>query len=572
MGDFMVFNEINENIEAFDEITNAIIIIDKMGNIQCINQRAAELLETSAERARGQFINNIYADSDLLRINDTKVIEKDVRIHIHKHVCLTSRIPLYADGEHVGTMAIFDDVTKLEQLNMKLEAEQSEMTLIKTILELAYDGLIVVDKEGHITMMSNAYKHFLGLEDDEIIGKHVTDVIPNTRMHIVSETGIPEINDFQEIKGDYMVATRIPYYSEGKLAGAIGKVIFRNVSELRDINKKYSKIEQELKSLRSEISSLHQSKYTLDHIITTNEEMNKMKNYVRKVSHTKSNVLIQGESGTGKELFAHAIHYESQRRDNAFVSVNCAAIPEHLLESELFGYEKGAFTGAHKNGKIGKFELADQGTIFLDEIGDMPLQMQAKILRVLQEGEVERVGSNHPKDIDVRVIAATNKDLKEMVEEKTFREDLYYRLNVINLVIPPLRDRKEDIIALSRHFLDNLNQENHGKVKGISEKAQFQLTSYEWKGNIRELRNVIERAYNIIEGEEVIEVYHLPMQIKGTNDNNKGEPLRNMMEKIERRLLLERLICFNGNKTQTAKDLGISRMALHKKIEKYDLK
>lgn len=255
-----------------------------------------------------------------------------------------------------------------------------------------------------------------------------------------------------------------------------------------------------------------------------------------------------------------------------FIKVNCAAIPEHLLESELFGYEKGSFTGADKNGKIGKFELADQGAIFLDEIGDMPLQMQAKILRVIQEGEVERIGSNSPKQIDVRIIAATNRNLKLMVEERTFREDLYYRLNVINLSVPPLRERKEDIILLSRHFVDQLNHENQGNVKGLSEKAQMQLISYDWKGNIRELKNVIERAYNIIEGEELIQPWHLPAHIYSGKEVSTGEPLKDLVDAAEKKIILERLIAFKGNKSKAAADLGISRMALHKKLEKFNMK
>ncbi|MBF4693651.1 sigma 54-interacting transcriptional regulator [Fusibacter ferrireducens] len=566
------FSCVLENQNVFEEITNAIILVDHEGRVKNINERAIQLLNIPIEQAIDKPILEVYAESKLMDTFKTLTVDHDVSIVINGRHCITSRIPVFEGGKPVGAIAIFDDVTKYEALNEKLKADQSEMVILKSILELAYDGILVVDLNGNITMISNAYKRFLGLEDDEVIGKHVTQVIPNTRMHIVAKTGVPEINDFQEIRGDYMVATRIPYYVDGKQAGAIGKVIFRNVSELHNINKKYTKIEQELRNLRSEISSIHKAKYTFEQIITSNDQMNKLKHQAKKIAYTKSNVLIQGESGTGKELFAHAIHQESNRHDMPFISVNCAAIPEQLLESELFGYEKGAFTGADKNGRIGKFELADLGTIFLDEIGDMPLQMQAKILRVLQEGEVERVGSNRPKQIDVRVIAATNRNLLEMVEAKQFREDLYYRLNVINLKIPPLRDRKEDVMLLSKHFIDQLNQQDHGKVRGISEKAQFLLSHYQWQGNIRELRNIIERAYNIMEGDDFIQPYHLPAFMKTTELDYTGEPLKHMMEIYEKKLLLERLIYFKGNKTKTAGDLGISRMALHTKLEKYDLR
>lgn len=566
------FNCIVENQNVFEAIKNAIILVDHEGIVKNINHRALELLDLPLAKAINKPILEVYKDSKLMETFKTLSVDRNVRIDVNGKHCITSRIPVFEKGIPVGAIAIFDDVTKFEALNEKLEADRSEMAILKSILELAYDGIVVVDIKGNITMISNAYKRFLGLEEDEVIGKHVTEVIQNTRMHVVAQTGVPEINDFQEIRGDYMVATRIPYYVDGKLAGAIGKVLFRNVSELHSINKKYTKIEQELRNLRSEISSIHKAKYTFEQIISSNDQMMKLKHQAKKIAHTKSNVLIQGESGTGKELFAHAIHQASNRHDMPFISVNCAAIPEQLLESELFGYEKGAFTGADKNGRIGKFELADLGTIFLDEIGDMPLQMQAKILRVLQEGEVERVGSNRPKQIDVRVIAATNRNLKEMVEAKEFREDLYYRLNVINLSIPPLRERKEDVILLSKHFIDQLNQQDHGKVRGVSEKAQFLLTNYHWQGNIRELRNIIERAYNIMEGDDYIQPYHLPAFMKSVEQDYSGEPLRHMMEIYEKKLLLERLIYFKGNKTKTAEDLGISRMALHTKLEKYDLR
>lgn len=565
------FTSLEENVALFEAVKDGIVIVDAEGTIRCINRRARELLGALERTAVGEPIVSIYEASKLPEVVETGTGVYDANITLGGRHCLTSRVPLYSGGTVVGAAAIFDDITKYETLSQRLEAERGEMSILKSVLELAYDGILVVDTEGRITMISDAYKRFLGVEGDALIGKHVTEVIENTRMHIVAQTGVPEINDFQEIRGDYMLATRIPYYVDGKLAGAIGKVIFRNISELHSINKKYTKIEQELRNLRSEISSIHYAKYSFDQIITANAQMDTLKKQAEKIAPSRSNILIQGESGTGKELFAHAIHKASRRSDRPFVSVNCAAIPEALLESELFGYEKGAFTGADKNGRIGKFELADEGTLFLDEIGDMPLQMQAKILRVLQDGEVERVGSNRPKQVDVRIIAATNKNLKEMVAEKLFRADLYYRLNVMNLHIPPLKERRDDVILLSSHFIDRLNAQNHGKVRGIAEKTQLLMRQYHWPGNIRELRNIIERAYHIMEADQEIQPYHLPAFLKAADPDYTGDPLKMMMETYEKKMLLERLIYFNGNKTKTAKDLGISRMALHKKLEKYNL-
>lgn len=566
-----LFDVLIENKHMINELSNAVIVIDKDAMVRCINDRALELLDVSMATAINQHIKTVYSETALDQTVKTGVIERDLKFTIHDRTCIASRIPLYADGEIVGAISIFDDITRIEQLNNHIKESRSEVAILKTVLEIAYDGILVVDAGGYITMISDAYKKFLGIPSDEVIGKHVTEVIENTRMHIVAKTGVSEINDFQEINGDYMVATRMPYYVDGQLAGAIGKVIFRNVSELQSINKKYTKVEKELKNLRSEISNLHRAKYSLHQIISNDMEIKKLKFQVKRLAQSKSNVLIQGESGTGKELFAHALHMCSTRKDMPFIKVNCAAIPEALLESELFGYEKGSFTGADKNGRIGKFELADQGTIFLDEIGDMPLPMQAKILRVLQEGEVERIGSNAHIHVDVRIIAATNRNLKQMVQEKTFREDLYYRLNVINFSIPPLRNRKNDIILIANHFLEKFNQDNQCNVKGISEKAQMMLYAYDWQGNIRELKNIIERAVNIIEGEQYIQPWHLPAHINHGTFVTSSEPLKTLVEASEKKIIFDRLIAFNGNKSKTAADLGISRMALHNKLDKYGI-
>lgn len=565
--DHLMQNEI-----VFENINNAIVAVDQDGLVQFVNHLAEKILNTTKAACLNRHIAEFYPSTKLPYIMAEKRIEKNIQIEINGYQCLVTRIPMIEEGVVEGAIAIFNDVTKYKDLNRQLEVEKNQSEILKMVLEIAYDGLLVIDVDGYITMISNAYKKFLGLEDKDVIGKHVADVIENTRMHIVAKTGIPEINDLHMIKGNYMIATRIPYYTDGKIAGVVGKVIFRNVAELDEINSKISKMEQELKNYKSEFSGIHNAKYDLEQILTRNPKILELKRYLVRIASSTSNVLILGESGTGKELFAHAIHKNSNRANMPFVKVNCAAIPEHLLESELFGYEKGAFTGASNNGKMGKFEFANKGTIFLDEIGDMPLQMQAKILRVLQEGEVEKVGSNKPKEIDVRIIAATNKDLLEMVKEKTFREDLYYRLNVINIVIPPLRERKEDIGIIVDNFIEELNIKLGRLVKGISKKSMSILQSHDWSGNVRELKNVIERAYNIMDGEDHIQPWHLPSNLRNTMDHEVSEPLKVIMEKMEKKIIMERLIYFNGNKSRTAADLDLSRVALHKKLDKYGLK
>lgn len=565
--DHLMQNEI-----VFENINNAIVAVDQYGHIQFVNQLAEKILGTTKAVCLNKHLSEFFPNTELPRIMLEKKMERNVQIEINGFQCMVTRIPMIEEGVVEGAIAIFNDVTKYKDLNRQLEAEKNQSEILKMVLEIAYDGILVIDVDGYIMMISNAYKKFLGLEDKDVIGKHVADVIENTRMHIVAKTGIPEINDLHMIKGNYMIATRIPYYTDGKIAGVVGKVIFRNVAELDEINSKISKMEQELKNYKSEFSGIHNAKYDLDQILTRNPKILELKKYLIRIANSTSNVLILGESGTGKELFAHAIHKNSNRSNMPFVKVNCAAIPEHLLESELFGYEKGAFTGASQAGKMGKFEFAHKGTIFLDEIGDMPLQMQAKILRVLQEGEVEKVGSNKPKEIDVRIIAATNKDLLEMVKEKTFREDLYYRLNVINIVIPPLRERKEDIALIVDNFIEELNVKLRRMVKGISKKSMSILQAHDWSGNVRELKNVVERAYNIMDGEDQIQPWHLPSNLRNTMDHEVSEPLKVIMDKLEKKIIMERLVYFNGNKSKTAADLDLSRVALHKKLDKYGLK
>lgn len=554
----------------FNYVHNGLILVNRFGEIIKINSRARELMNVETAKIPGTHIFEVYSDSKLIEIMEEEYVDENIELIINNRKCVASRLPIYEEDVVVGALSIFDDITQFETLNKAWQDDKSENTILNTILELAYDGLIVVDKKGYITMISNAYKKFLGLEEEEVLGKHIATVIENTRMHIVAETGIPETNDVQKLKDNYIVATRIPYYENGELAGAIGKVLFRNLSELEDINKKFEGIEQELKSYKTELVSSHKTKYNLDTILTKNPKILQIKENIKRISQSKSNITILGESGTGKELFAHSIHANSRRALAPFVKVNCAAIPDNLLEAELFGYEKGAFTGAN-TAKMGKFEVADEGTLFLDEIGDMPLQMQAKILRTIQEGEVERIGSNKPKIVNVRIIAATNKDLKKMIMEKTFRADLYYRINVIALHIPPLRERIDDIKLISDHFIDQLNRSVHYNVKAFSTSASNILMAYHWPGNIRELKNVIERAYYILEGESYIEPWHLPSNLNTEGHDRDTQTLKEAIGEAEKKIIMNRLIAFNSNKTKTSMDLGISRMALHNKLKKYGL-
>ncbi len=450
----------------------------------------------------------------------------------------------------------------------------SSETLLKQVLDKVYEGLVVIDNKSKIVFINEPYLKFLDKKREDIIGKKVVDVIDNTKLHIVASTGKEQIGDVQEINGKKIVAMRIPVYEDGKIIGAIGRIMFKDLNELDVLSSKVHKIEHELDYYKNALKEVRDVKYSFDNIIGESNKLKGTKYIAEKAALTSSNVLIYGESGTGKELFAHAIHSASYRAMGPFVKVNCGAIPSELLESELFGYEEGAFTGAKKGGKIGKFELADGGSIFLDEIGDMPLHMQVKLLRAIQEKVIERVGGIQSIELDVRIIAATNKDLEKLIEENKFREDLYYRLNVMNLNIPPLRERKEDIEPLINHLLVKISEQAGNYVNKISKEALRYLERYSWPGNVRELENILERTVNLLDYGKEIQVDDLPIKIKNYSfdfNNLNQTRLKDILDAVERKTILDALEKTGKNKSETAKMLDISRTSLYEKIWKYGI-
>jgi transcriptional regulator with PAS, ATPase and Fis domain len=452
-----------------------------------------------------------------------------------------------------------------------MDFQKDAIEILKTLVDNDNDGLVIIDKNAIITMISKSYCDFLETTQENAVGKPVTDVIENTRMHKVLETGEPETAQLQKIKGNYMIASRMPIIKNGELIGVIGKVLFRNVKDLNILNRKITNMKKELETYKTRLKQLNTASYSFDDIIGLSEKIVTAKSISSKAAQTHSNVLILGESGTGKELFAHAIHLASDRLYAPFVKVNCAAIPTGLLESELFGYEGGAFTGAKKEGKVGKFEQANGGTIFLDEIGDMPLHMQVKLLRVLQEKEVEKIGSIGSKKIDVRIIAATNRNLEKSMHEGNFRQDLYYRLNVVTIHIPALRERTDDIMLIANHLIKKICCDLNKKVLSISKQSEYYLKNYAWKGNIRELENILERAINIIEDSNFISTQDLPQEITGVKHTKVIKSLKETMIITEKQAIIDALNSADGNKTKTAKSLEIGRTSLYEKIQKYNI-
>ncbi|WP_338450689.1 sigma 54-interacting transcriptional regulator [Niallia oryzisoli] len=442
--------------------------------------------------------------------------------------------------------------------------------LLDIVFESTYYGTVIVDSDEKIQYMSKNYCEFLGLERELVIGHHVTNIIENTRMHLVVQTGKTEIADLQFLHGNYLITNRMPIIENNKIIGAIGIILFRDLADWKSLNSHINEILTKHNFFKQEWEFPKGVRYTLNDLIGKSPKIQELKDRVIKVAVGDISVLIRGESGTGKEVIAHSLHQLSGRSEKPFVKVNCGSIPEHLIESELFGYEEGAFTGAKKGGKPGKFQLADGGTIFLDEIGDMPLHMQVKLLRVLQEKEYEPVGSMYPKKVNVRVIAATNRPLEKMIEQKRFREDLFYRINAIQLFIPALRDRMEDLPLLVDHFLKRSASKIGKRVTSIHPEVLLLMQQYEWPGNIRELENVIDAGVYLTANKE-IQIEDLPEYLKNHSFETEERSLKDIVEKTERKVIEDALKRFNFDKNKAAAALGIGNSTIYEKIKKYQI-
>ena len=448
-----------------------------------------------------------------------------------------------------------------------------QIEMFELIFDCIYNGVMVTDAEGYVTHFNKPYGQFLALDPEEQIGKHCTQVIENTRMHIVAQTGKPEINHSHQIMGQNMVVQRIPIKKDGRVIAVFGQVMFKDVRDVRKLATELSLLESKVKLYEEELINLRSTRYTFDSIIGSSQTIKSLKIEALRAAANQFPVLITGESGTGKELFAQAIHHAGPRRVHPFVRINCAAIPKDLLESELFGYEKGAFTGAGPSGKPGKFELARQGTVFLDEVGDLPLEMQPKLLRVIEDKEFERVGGTKIIQSDFRIIAATNQNLERMLIGNRFRKDLFYRLNVIPLHIPPLHERKSDILPTARHLLKQMAREANLGEQKIDREAEKALINYRWQGNVRELSNVLERTMSTLEG-DTIRLQHLPFYVYRSHrkfPEHHQSPLKDVQTRTEKEAILYTLKETNNNKARAAKMLGIHRTLLYKKMSKYKI-
>lgn len=551
------------------------IVVDEYAYITDMNESAAELLEVDKDKVIGEHILSVLPSSGLPRVLKTRQTEfhQEVELANGKKL-ITTRIPIIDEsGKLFGALAVFKDITELVALAEEITDLKEMRMMLEAIIHSSEEAISVVDENGNGILINPAYTRLTGLTKEEVIGKPATaDIAEGESMHMqVLKTRRPVRGVRMKVgpKNRDVVVNVAPIIVDGVLKGSVG--VIHDVSEIQRLTAELNRARQIIRTL--------EAKYSFADIIGEADEMKVAIEQAKLAAKTPVTILLRGESGTGKELFAHAIHNASDRKYNKFIRVNCAAIPETLLESELFGYEEGAFSGARRGGKRGLFEEANNGSIFLDEIGELSASTQAKLLRVLQEREIVRVGGTKPIPINVRVIAATNVNLEKAIADGTFREDLYYRLNRMPIYIPPLRARKEDIPALCRHLIQKLNQDYGRNVEGVTNEAMARLLAYDWPGNVRELENVLGRAMIFMKFHEVmIDVEHLPplatpspTTVSRVEAEEPLRPLDEMVGEYEARLLERALRRYHGNKTATARALGISVRNLYYKLEKYGL-
>jgi len=448
--------------------------------------------------------------------------------------------------------------------------------LLDALLENPHESQILVDREGIIRFISTHTEEFYEMSQEDAAGRHILEMNPESLLPRVIETGRAEVGRVMKMGGKERIVARIPLKDRsGRIVGAVGKLMFWHMNKVKDLVRQVEILEDRLDYYQKELQAIYSDWFALERVVGESPAMRQAKAVAAQAATSDLPLLITGETGTGKEIFAHAVHQLGPRRNKPFVKVNCAAIPQELFESEMFGYEAGAFTGANRKGKPGKFELADGGTIFLDEVGDLPLPMQVKLLRVIQERTVERLGGTRTLSLDFRVIAATNRDLKALIRKGLFRQDLYYRLNIFHLETPPLRSIPEDIRRIAYHVLSEIGKERKIRIGPITPEAMSRLMSFPWPGNVRELRNVLERSVAAA-GEGPLKEGHLPMDLLEEapgvmHHESRPGPLRKEMGLAERRIIEQALRHAKGNRSEAARILGIHRTGLYQKMRAHGL-
>ncbi len=557
-----------------DAAHDGMIAVDDSGCITLFNSAAERLIGIPADVALGTLASETIPNSRLHIVLQTGVPELNQVQSLGAGEIITNRVPVVAkDGRVAAAIAVFRDVTEVRDLAAQVTNLKEVQTLLEAVISATQDAISVVDAEGRGILINPAYTRLIGLSERDVIGKPAdVDIAEGESMHLrVLQTRQAVRNVKMKVgqKRRDVIVNVAPIMVGDVLRGSVA--VIHDVSEMRSLSDELDRARQRIRKL--------EAKYTFADIIGDSLPMTTAVDTARRAAQTRATVLLRGESGCGKELFAHAIHNASDRRSNQFVRVNCAAISESLLESELFGYVEGAFSGARKGGKKGLFEEAMYGTIFLDEIAELSPGTQAKLLRVLQEREIVPVGGTTALSVDVRVIAATHVNLERAIADGRFREDLYYRLNVLPIIIPPLRYRMEDIEALVAMMIERFNHDYGRSVRSMTRGVLALLQTYQWPGNVRELENVIGRGMmKMAYQEAVMEVRHIDLpdsrgvEFPGRPIEEAGSfDLSSALRQTESSIIRSALQAASDNKTEAARLLGISVRNLYYKLEKLGL-
>ncbi|MDT3701018.1 MAG: sigma 54-interacting transcriptional regulator [Thermincola sp.] len=567
----------------FECIHDGVIAINREGLVVVCNQRAREMLETGNDPI-GKPITALVPNTQMPNVITTGQGSYNQKFYYKDKIFMTDRTPWLSNGKIVGAVTVFKDITEWEEVVTELEAFKQINLELEGIIESSHDGIIITDGEGKVVKINNSLLRVTDLPRECYLNKKIDKlqeegyfshepIAKRARLEKRTVTGLNKIETGKEV-----MVTSTPVLDD---AGKVVRVV-TNVKDMSEITNLQEQLAQSLEvsgQLRTEFNKRMEDELRSHNLITNNHKMLDLVELTRRVADSNASVLLQGESGVGKEVLAKLVHIWSKRQ-GAFLKVNCSALPGHLLESEIFGYARGAFTGASNLGKPGLFELADEGTLFLDEIEDLPLELQGKFLRVLQDGEFIRLGGVNVIKVNVRIIAASNKYLTEMVQENRFRSDLYYRLNVIPIMIPPLRERLEDIPALTEYFLGQLNKRYKSK-KVVTSQLLRHFIDYQWPGNVRELRNVLERLILISAGDVIgVREFLETMQSNIENNNENADvlsyqefdenipQLREFLEEKEKELILKAFRKYK-NSRRTGEVLGISHTTVLNKLKKY---
>jgi PAS domain S-box-containing protein len=563
-------NWLANNLEMFfDSCYSGIMILDVKSNIIMLNKSAEQMFELVAEEVLNQPVTQIfsYSIANLLLANVESQNQRQFAIH-EKYIS-TNCISMENDGETIGSIHIFQDITLQKQVESELNVVKEREEDLENIIQSSYDGIYITDYTGKTLMVNKSHERITGIKASEIVGKNMKEIVDegfvSTYITDIVVNGKAPVTVRQSVSnGKQVIITGSPIYDK---YGNVKKVItnVRDITELIELEKHLNATKEMVNIYKKELFKEASS----DYIVCDSKQFRKTIELAQKVSTKDSTVLILGETGVGKEVVAKYIHSNSKRKNNNYIKINCGAIPVNLLESELFGYVKGAFTGASQTGKIGMFELANEGTLFLDEIGELPLNLQSSLLRVLQENIITRVGDTKGRKVNVRIIAATNRNLENMIAEKTFRSDLFYRLNVVSINVPPLRERIDDIPGLAELMISKLN-EKYNERKIITSDFIKMLCNRDWPGNVREMENFIEKQF-VISEEDIIDTFYNPLdELEAGSDMqitvNGIMPLKDAVKMVEY-LLIKKALQQGRTTYKAAELLGTSQPTLFRKYK-----